>query len=197
MAAIERMSAGLRTWSAAGLGLEAALTAVDHAFGLEGAVSMLYAPAQFAFARVEGGRMRGPGLPLDGVFEARVFTPDVELRWLAGPDGGRAAVLHERPGPALDGTWTAGFVGELAAPPMPATYLLWGRLQADRDGLADGWCWLAEARIGRMAVPHPGVSERLVLAAREYVAIDGEHGNAYVVAERLLRIEPAAAKEGT
>ena len=196
MAASERVSAGLRAWSADGLRLDAAVSLVDGALGLEGAVAMLYGPARFAFQRFEGGVLRGARPAPEGVFEARVFTADVELRWLAEPDGGRAAVLHERPVPPPDELWTERSLGDQVIARMPASHLLWGTLWADRDGLPDGWSWLAEARIGRMAVPHPGGDERLAIAALEYVAADEEHGNAYVVAERLLRIEPARAEGG-
>lgn len=191
------MSASLVAQSATGVDLEAALRTADATFGLEGAVSMLYTLARFTFGRVETGHVHGPDgrrIPSEGVFEARIFTPALELRWVAGETGGRAAVLHEESDRMLGDPWIARPVAGALASSLAVSYLLWGWPIGSADGLVDGWCRLGEARVGALAVPHPPVPGRLRIGAKEYVGVDPVHGNARVIAERLLRIEPVDAE---
>jgi CRISPR-associated protein (TIGR03984 family) len=196
MAAVGAVST-LFARSVAGIGLEGALAAVDGAFSLNGAIAMLYSPERFVFGLVEGGRVRGDDgdeLRAAGVFEARIFTSDVELRWLADPTGGHAAVLSEQPDQQLDARWTVRQLDPVIGT-LPVRYLLWGWPLSDGGGLAEGWCRLGEARVGAISVPHAAPAGRLALAGTEYLGVDAEHGNARVMAERLLRIEPASVEE--
>ncbi len=178
--------------SRVGLGLEAALAEVHAAAGLVGAVALLAAPDRYTVGWIEGRASkapwptdaRGQALDLEGIFDARVFTPERELRWTWSEAGGSALLLSE-PGAGLPG-WERVV---LEAEPMEQiTYLLLG----ERQGPAGtGWSRLVSGRTGAIEVPIAAAARRLLLRAVEYVAVDPEHGNAFVYEERLLELAPA------
>lgn len=148
----------------------------DHGRSLDGAVALLSSPRRFAVGRLAGDRVvdrTGSPLELDDVFEARLFIPDRELRWLRRGDGGDGTVVAELD----DGRWLD---------PIDQTYLVWGASAGDQ---ADGWTTLSTARGASLTVP-VATSGRARLVAREYVRVD-EHGNARVADQRLLRLEEA------
>jgi CRISPR-associated protein (TIGR03984 family) len=190
-----------------------------HHRGGAGAVALLYSPTRCQLARLEGdGQLTGPGpavgpIDLGGVFEARVFGPAWELRWLndatAAAATGAAVLLVEAPAgqppPAPPPPYQPGEqVAAVAV--LDRHYLLWGEgilpqaTRAPLPPLATGWSWLATARIGAFPVPLAGLgpNDRAVLRAREYLAVlDARHGNVGVAEERLLGLdlappEPAA-----
>lgn len=153
-------------------------------------VALLASPARYQVADVRDGTCRDPAGPcaLDEVFEARVFGAELELRWLHSSSGrGRAVALAEQEAALPDG------LGD----PLPALaaarvfdqhYLLWG---TTADPVADGWATLFSARIGTVNVPLAGSrpGRKIRLRAREYIAVEPAHGNAYVAEERLLGLE--------
>jgi CRISPR-associated protein (TIGR03984 family) len=167
-----------------------------------GAVALLSTPQAFVIATVrENSRCTtvDTDAPLDDVFEARVFTPDAELRWTATFTGtagatGRAALLTENPALLPAGPFGEEVAVIEAVDTIGARYLLWGRPVPD-DPAPDGWITLHTPRIGVLRVPapasgtRPSPQERVQLAAREYVCTEPRHGNAYVAEERLLRLE--------
>jgi CRISPR-associated protein (TIGR03984 family) len=151
------------------------------------AVALLSKPAEFVACRIDaGGRLldRLDGLvPIEGVFEARVFSERGELRWLAGDGSGRAALLFDDAPQELPDRWEPA-----AAIPyrdrFRRPYLLWGR---QVPPATPGWTRLDEARVGPRDIPAGG-GPYLRLEAWEYV---GERdGNACVLAERLVAIRP-------
>lgn len=160
-----------------------------------GATALLAAPDRYQVADVRDGACRGPDGPcaMDEVFEARVFSGDLELRWLhAGSGRGRAVALSEE---------EDSLPGELGDP-LPALeavrtfdqrYLLWGTTV---EPAADGWATLFSARVGLLSVPLASFSRerdrKVRLRAREYVAVEPAYGNAYVAEERLLGLEEVA-----
>jgi len=175
--------------SRSGLGLEAALAEVHAAAGLGGAVALLAAADRYLVGRVEE---RGPGavvpagargrdLDLEGVFDARVFTPGHELRWTWTEAGGRALLLSES-GAGLPGWERVELEAEALG---PTTYLLLGELEGP---VGAGWSRLTSGRTRVIEVPIAATTRRLLLRALEYVAVDPEHGNAYVCEERLLEL---------
>jgi CRISPR-associated protein (TIGR03984 family) len=202
--------AGLRWVSAEGV-LPALLPAVA------GGVALLSSPRAFTVARVgPDGGCTGPDGPVDlvDVFEARAFTPHLELRWVREGTSGRGVVLGEDdapawvgwsaglpdtpPAPALGPAWTGGKGGRAADLEWAKIdYVLWGE-PAPGDEQREGWLTLSSARIGALRVPGDGWPAgrptRLSLRAREYVAVEAEYGNAYVLDERLVEIVKADAK---
>lgn len=148
----------------------------------------------------------------NAVFEARLFNPLAELRWLHRQNGeGDAALIAE------EATDITGCLAQ-QLPPLTAihtlmqTYLLWGEgVDPTKSSMPDGWSRLTTSRIGRLDVPVSGVdnhkNKRVQLRALEYLAeydADGSvvqsdnepdskklHGNVAVVEERLLSLEVA------
>ncbi len=181
----------LRGATAAGVTLPEALNAARLP---DGAVALLTTPSAYRVARVEGGVCVTPSGPADlsPAYEARVFTPDVELRWtetgavLLAEDPALLPSAFGRPIDPLDAITT-----------LSASYLLWGTVSSPTTGT---WATLTSARVGPLTVPlprdtpSPEPATRISLATREYVAADPEHGNAYVAEERLIRFEPYKQK---
>lgn len=160
---------------------------------LAGAVGFVYTPDEAAFVRVDDGAISRPGGACpDDVFEARVFTTDVELRWWHPPDSamniGIAVVVSESD-LALDaGEWTP--LGDAAGPvgTLNNRYLLWGNARG--DAAAPGWSRLAEGRIGWLDVPldRAPAGARVRLDTVEYVDVVDSYGNRDVVDERFVRL---------
>ncbi len=148
----------------------------------------------------------------DSVFEARLFNPFAELRWLHLQNGeGRAALIAD------EITDITGCLSQQLSPltaihTLTQTYLLWGEgVDPTKSNMPDGWSRLTTSRIGRLDVPVSGVdnhkNKRVQLRVLEYLAeydADGSvvqsdnepdgkklHGNVAVVEERLLSLEVA------
>ncbi|MER6274448.1 CRISPR-associated protein Csx19 [Streptomyces sp900105755] len=159
--------------------------------GFTDAVALLSSPHEHIVARVRDGHCHTNTTPavygLDTVFEARIFNEHRELRWLCkSGTRGRAVILTEDPD-LLPDAFTHDIAPVAAVDTLDAHYLLWGRpVSGDSD-----WTMLHTPQIGTIEVPFPAPDpdRRLRLAAREYVSVEPQHGNAYVSEERLLRIE--------
>ncbi|MFI6802169.1 type III-D CRISPR-associated protein Csx19 [Streptosporangium canum] len=172
--------------AAAGVTLARAIEAA----GVAGGCALLTAPSAYHVARVEGGRCVTEAGPVDlsTVYEARVFTAQVELRWV---EAGYAVLLTEDRSllpPSFDGP-----VEPLSAEAvLDVRYLLWGEVKA----FTSGWVALGSARIGTLTVPvaTPFPQDRIRLVAREYVVADRVHGNAHVAEERLVGFAPYAVE---
>ncbi|MDT3440479.1 CRISPR-associated protein Csx19 [Pseudofrankia sp. BMG5.37] len=149
---------------------------------LTGAVALLCTPVEYLVARVDatGGCNGSEGpLPLDDVFEARVFTADVELRWVRRGDVGEAVLVGEG---------VVGGAPSVETDVIDSWYLLWGE-HDERADVPDGWRALSAARVGVLWIPTDLTSGgRARLRVREYVGYD-RFGNAYVLDERLCAIE--------
>lgn len=159
-----------------GITLEEALPAVP------GGCALLTTPSAYHVAKVEGGRCIRPTGPVDLslVYEARVFTPDIELRWT---ESGYAVALTENENLLPFDQRIDPINAETT---IDTRYLLWGKASP----LTPGWTTLHSSRIGSLTVPATAAGSRLRLTAREYVVADPEHGNAYVAEERLIGFEP-------
>ncbi|MFF3409371.1 CRISPR-associated protein Csx19 [Streptomyces sp. NPDC002742] len=187
-----RTSVQLYCRAADGIGLHDALARAP----LAGAVALLSTPDTFVIATVrDDGRCATADADahLGEVFEARVFVPDAELRWTAtAPGSGRAVLLAENPALLPADPFSEDVAALEAVDIIEARYLLWGR-PVDHDPAPDGWTALHTPRIGtlRVPAPRPAPDERMQLVAREYVATEPRHGNAYICEERLLYLEAA------
>lgn len=194
---------------------EVTLADALRAVSLPGALALLSEPTAFHLATVDqdgavttldaqGRSPRVTKTPPRDVFEARIFTPDAELRWFATPNGhspGRAALLTEEPSLLPRGPFTEDSAPLTAVETLPARYLLWGQPVVPDDPAPPGWATLFTARIGALRVPlppgmpRPTGQQRLRLAAREYVCAEPPHGNASVAEERLLGLESAESEQ--
>lgn len=173
---------------------------LDTAQGLVGAdaVGMTSSPAGHDLVRLDGGQlaMVDGTAELAEVFHVRLFSPDVELRWVhTGARRGAAVALSESG--ASPAGWTTDSVE--AEEVLDGQYALWGR-RFEALGV-DGWCRALEGRIGWVDVPAamPDPSDQdwpeqyLAVRFREYLTSD-EFGNATVLDERLTGIVVASAE---
>jgi CRISPR-associated protein (TIGR03984 family) len=197
-------------YAAEGLALADAVAALAEALRLQltaqsGAASasastgpaltaLLYSPAACRFAVYSGGAWHQHDGPanVQGVYEARVFSPLAELRWLNDPSPQqrhRAVVVCEQ---ALSGALAAApwnRTDELVCGTIDQGYLLWG--SGSSATTAAGWSELATARIGALKIPLAGIQrgQRVRLKTVEYLT-QREHGNVVVLDERLVALEP-------
>lgn len=169
-----------------------------------GTVGFLSSPIDHQLVRMGGATPRLPAGPaeLAGVFSARLFSPDAELRWLhTGGGVGDVVVVAERSAP-LSG-WQSQLVEVIDV--FDGTYALWGRRFEPLP--VPGWCRAFEGRLGHLDVPvrgplpPEGPSEQgwpdryLSLRFREYLTEDA-FGNAEITEERLIAIETADPTSG-
>lgn len=160
-----------------------------------GAVGYLLAPQSFAIARVRPGNASlewdGFDLEPDQVYEARLATGTLELRWLRNPacpaGTGRAALLSEAPLPDLPPGWRRE--DDLPEVTCHDTPLLLGVRIA---GPQQEWIAVDAPRHGRLGLPWDGAPPaqgRIAWRWREYIGpaagAAGQDGNRTVVAARL------------
>jgi len=151
----------------------------DQGFLGEKAFAILYTPQHCHLALVDKTckffNQAGEFTP-QGVFEARIFNDEAELRWLHESNGkGRFVIISDSSFPN-----NAGVIKQ--------TYLLWGESMGPSQ---NGWTEFAEARIGSFYVPVSGVTAgkkcRAQINAIEYLG-EFKDGNIAVVDERLIGI---------
>jgi CRISPR-associated protein (TIGR03984 family) len=166
-----------------------ALQECRHA--LAGAIALLYSPTTCQFGKLQANdyliNSHGQPINLEAIFEARVFNPGYELRWLNNSQGRGSAVL-------LSENSIADYLATDIDPlePLsthPQKYLLWG--EGTNYATTDGWSRLATARIGKLFVPIGAVSngQRAYLQTCEYLKVTDKYGNVAVVEERLIGLE--------
>jgi len=169
-----------------GLTLDEAIRGVGFPTG----IAMLSTPTWHRLAAVAEGECHGPDGPMDiaTVFEARVFDAGRELRWLHESGSRGHAVLISEDDSALPDSFGGPLPALSAVAVLDQRHLLWGQPEPPEH---PGWTTLYAPRIGRIPVPFPDIehSHRIRLVVREYVAVEEQHGNAYVADERLLRLE--------
>jgi CRISPR-associated protein (TIGR03984 family) len=184
----------------ADLSLGAAIAASE--VYLKGAIALLYAPQSCYLVRLTPALTfrdaRDREVDLTNVFEARIFNPQCELRWLNRMDGlGDAVLLMESI--ASPEAEAAPNIKEFASPDTTACkalgqqYLLWGE-KAKNQPSRPSWQRLAEARIGKLEIPLAQPLEegqRVCLKTSEYLAVADGYGNVAVIEERLMQLEVA------
>lgn len=163
-------------------------------------IALLYSVKKCLFAKLEGAEFSfHPNFNrqkefLDRCYEARIFTKNAELRWIAEPEKsewngthllGKAVILTELSIDQMT-NWKRGHPWNVEDT-IPGKYLLWG---VKRNGDEAGWSELKEHRIGSLWVPieltkKPGVQLEYV----EYLVEDDGYGNLAVKAERLVGLK--------
>lgn len=186
----------LYSYRAIGMSLETAIAAVSSY--LPTAIALLYSPQQCRLARLsENGKLydaynRDESVKLKysslDIFEARLFNPDGELRWLNREDGlGDTAFITEKT-VSLEGFES---LEPQAGASLEQQYLIWGEKANGRPN-ADNWQRLAEARIGKLDVPLTQPlqkNQRVYLITKEYIAPVDQYENCAVIEERLIKLE--------
>jgi CRISPR-associated protein (TIGR03984 family) len=159
------------------------------------AIGLFYSPISCAFGKVANTKIinyKGQDLSLGDVFEARIFNERAELRWLNEANGrGRAVLISEE---AIDSEVGEALKPVLSIHQIDQQYLLWG--EGTEGSAINGWSWLSAARIGKLAVPIPGVqnNERVRLQVCEYLSVSDRHGNVVVAEERLWGLQKIVRK---
>ena len=174
------------------MSLMAAIASCQEA--LEGAIALLYSPQSCTMARLApDGTLRDAGdraVDLTSVFEARLFNPLCELRWLNRLAGmGDAALISEAAQNSL-----TGFAAKdpQTCEPLPQQYLLWGERARNTKAESNAWQRLADARIGKLDIPLDQEftqDQRVYLRTREYLDAVDDYGNMAVIEERLVNLE--------
>lgn len=165
------------------------------------AIGLFYTPRVCCFARLSQQGLEGPPAPPLGTngtfaqtvaaeaYEARLFHPDWEVRWLREGRTGRVAVLWDRVDAAPPDLGDPGSENRKdIRDSLGQQYLLWGRPVEEKGG----WTKLTNARIGTLWAPIakavPSDKARAVLRSREYLQTLA-HGNVCVVEERLVGLD--------
>jgi CRISPR-associated protein (TIGR03984 family) len=155
------------------------------------AVGLFYSPTKCHFGQVRGHTVTSEKDEVDdliGVFEARIFNNNAELRWLQQSAGlGKAVLIFE------SNDVTQAYIQKVSAPlqaihSISQQYILWG--QGNAQPAFNGWSYLSEARIGQIAVPISNIEtkERVALQVKEYLQECDDQGNIAVVEERLISL---------
>lgn len=177
----------LNAWRKEGASLDDAMQAAG-----QDAVALLYSPDRCRLL----WKKDVDSSNLDGVYEARIFDEDAEVRWLNSENF--AVRLSEKDWKQEEeGEWLKVCVDDSlhlqnVVDSEDRSYVLWGKANDRPGGKCEGYTYLAEYRTGGLDVPYKAPVEnkgRLVMKAREYLAVDDQYGNVAVVAERLCGIE--------
>lgn len=152
---------------------------------------LVYAPGFFAILKREGqGWLRFPETAsapedFDGwatIYEARLFGPQGELRWLREGAAGRAWYAGSSAPEGFD-------PGEVVAFETPDDVLLRGQGEGGPDR---GWSMLSAARFGRMRVPCAWGEQRRTWLHRNalWTVRGGNDGNPTLQGTRLTGFSP-------
>lgn len=185
----------LYSYRTEGLGLAQVIAACQQQ--LNGAIALLYSPQDCQLARfMPDGMLRDScnrainlANNLD-IFEARIFNPTCELRWLNRMNGtGEAVLISEAEQTIKDFSALA----PISCESIEQKYLLWG--EKAKNSAISGWQRLAEARIGKLDIPiaqNLQDNQRVHLKTCEYLASTDKYGNFAVIEERLINLEVGA-----
>lgn len=181
------MSITLHSCAQDAITLEVAIATLNTTTPLDHSIALLYSPSHCHLAILHNGQLQTATDTLDPshYFEARIFSPSCELRWLNQANGqGRAVCLSEQPL-----AWGEPLPPLAALESLSQQYLLWGK--GLDDEVAPAWGSLATPRIGGLAVPLRGISQDayVVLHSREYLGTVDTFGNVAVIEERLTHLE--------
>lgn len=122
------------------------------------------------------------------IFEARIFNPTCELRWLNTSNGkGQAVLISE------DSENIPNFFNKMPEQAflkiLNQQYLLWGEIGKTQP--IPGWRRLATSRIGSLDIPFDkptSQNQRVYLKTIEYINTIDCHGNVAVIEERLVEL---------
>ncbi|MTF37967.1 type III-D CRISPR-associated protein Csx19 [Cyanobacterium aponinum] len=163
---------------------------------LEGAIALLYSPNSCQVLKLEKdgnlsnskGEIINTNYQDNYIFEARIFNPNYELRWLNEDEGkGTAVIISEND---FDNCLAKKLDSIEVIDTIRQQYLLWG--EKAKTKLNEGWQRLSAARIGSLDIPLSqslSQEKRVYLNTREYLKIMDNFGNVRVIEERLINLE--------
>ncbi|MBF2056635.1 MAG: TIGR03984 family CRISPR-associated protein [Cyanobacterium sp. T60_A2020_053] len=163
---------------------------------LEGAVALVYAPqfCQLLTLDNDGNLLNSYDKIISNnyqdsyIFEARIFNPNYELRWLNENSGkGKAVLISEN---ELDNYLSAESNSLDIIKTINQKYLLWG--EKAKTQLNNNWQRLSAARIGSLDIPIStplSQDKRVYLNFREYLQVMDNFGNVRVGEGRLINLE--------
>ncbi|NEO27101.1 MAG: TIGR03984 family CRISPR-associated protein [Kamptonema sp. SIO4C4] len=161
---------------------------------LEGATAILYSPTKCYILKLANGQFQDAyGISLKNkdfrkIFEARIFNPSCEFRWLNVQSGyGKPVVLSENKISKPDHFEEKTMNYQEA---LEQQYLLWGEIVSKPRNFQKGWERLTEARIDKIDIPideELNKNKRVYLQSREYIA-EMDYGNMVVFEERLVKL---------
>jgi CRISPR-associated protein (TIGR03984 family) len=165
---------------------------------LADAVAILYSPSFCKFAKFDNGNLineKAQVIDVSTIFEARIFNPHAELRWLNVLNGqGRAVLISDEELTKIFDVEEDVSLEILDT--IPQQYLLWGKGVVRSPTMPQDWSRLAAARIGALDVPIAGIEgnqHQVQLIAREYIGFckgePDEYGNVSVLEERLIELK--------
>lgn len=131
-------------------------------------------------------------------FELRIFCKSFELRWLKRQADGKLALITEDSNLALSEEHAALSESKPSAPEpceiWQQSFLLWGMRTASSTAHA-GWTHMGTARIGSYWAPFETTKAqgRIHLHGIEYITSEAEHGNSYVLGQRLSHLSADSA----
>lgn len=162
---------------------------------LQDAVALLYSPDSCQFLKLNNQNFQDPNgqekeaNQLSDIFEARIFNPSCELRWLNQNCGSGKAVLLSESEQSLE-SFTA--LNPITCESLKQEYLLWGK-KAKNQPNQEGWQTLSEARIGKLNIPLSEIikdDQRVYLQTCEYISNQFDNYRNYaVIEERLVKLE--------
>lgn len=163
---------------------------------LEDAIALLYSPQFCQVLKLEKddnlsnnkGEIINTNYQDNYIFEARIFNPNYELRWLNEDEGkGTAVIISEND---LDNCLENKLDSIEVIDTIKQQYLLWG--EKAKTKLNEGWQRLSAARIGSLDIPLSqslSQEKRVYLNTREYLKVMDDFGNVRVIEERLINLE--------
>ncbi|MBD2395141.1 TIGR03984 family CRISPR-associated protein [Cyanobacterium aponinum FACHB-4101] len=163
---------------------------------LEDAIALLYSPNFCQVLKLEkDGNLSNSKEEIintnyqdNYIFEARIFNPNYELRWLNEDEGkGTAAIISEND---FDNCLAKKLDSIKVIDTINQQYLLWG--EKAKTKLNEGWQRLSAARIGSLDIPLSqslSQEKRVYLNTREYLKVMDNFGNVRVIEERLINLE--------
>ncbi|WP_017306837.1 CRISPR-associated protein Csx19 [Spirulina subsalsa] len=173
---------------------------------LEGATALLYSPTKCYVLQLKNGQLQDAfcqviqSQDLSKCFEAKIFNPECELRWLNVQNGsGQVALLSENRVPTPNNFLEKSLEYQDS---IKQQYLLWGeivpwdRVVSKQKKFQKGWQRLTEARIDKIDIPFNGElkqKKRMYLRTQEYIA-QYKYGNMVVIEERLLELSSMTIK---
>lgn len=162
---------------------------------LKDSIALLYSPQSCQLAQLKQDKLKNsqdqPIENLNEIFEARIFNPNCEVRWLNYNNGKGKAVLLTEDNDNLEQLESFGYPNSINCEQIEQQYLLWGE-KAKSFPNNNNWQRLSEARIGKLDIPldqEVKKNQRVYLKTYEYIKKVDDYGNVAVIEERLVKLE--------
>jgi CRISPR-associated protein (TIGR03984 family) len=150
------------------------------------AYGMAMSPGSFSMfiLKASGAIWPGEALSAANTFQIVIFSETFELSAL------RNGAMFDMTIKRESGLEAHALIYE--GDPITSNFHIWGSYKKHHGDFAE----MVSSRIGSIFVPAPAheSGKLLALTSKEYIAIEPDHGNAYIAAERLMGIKWIEAK---